>query len=1033
MGKTISSVPEGNSKNQPVDASKVAEIKLRIDTAACLGEIKERKEILIDNAARKRREELVQDVPEFNKIYSSSIIGNALKGSAADANEIKDRIMKLDPFITGEILLTIEQGLDIKALTDKSFLDSLSRLDVDIACALLYEIRLTTNVAALTHESLFTDHAAEFLNKLGAESASEWMNSIGMVGMPGNFGLLTSEKAMSADVLSAINGDAKIASELSYAMGVTGKVDALANPAFLGSLKALKNDDAASLLSRVWYTKSIEGLIGKDTIEKISKGGLNVWDDAATIKIDSRSTALPPVIIAKLGIDSHDRGAKLNAQLLADSGLKVVYINAKSASEIVDAAKRVGAGAIGFSIMDDSFTGMALGAAEQLKTQGINGIKIFGGGAITQGAAKELQQSGVKMFGMGTTGGSVLQFLGVAQSQNLRQSSSAWNDTTMLYAMPILSGQTTAKAVSVQSSAAINYSSSEDDSKKKKRLEGTDMHSNSHKSNSAKRELPLSVLAFYSQQQTTKIDSAKPQPTAMAARVPILMYASTSTSARRPSFQYVQTATYASPIGNRAVFDAHPRYIPNPTASTHFNLEEEAKRKRRMENFGLGTKACGQNATTKKMQSGVSAFHYQRQHVFGDDAVRLQGMVPSSRAPIEVPAYATASTYAVASTISKEVQSIRIAYSDANIRSVVNAKWIDNLSTKAGTLMIGSAVHQPANKTRKGMVIEKDQISFNARPKAVRAKAPINPTRERLHVKTFAAAQAQSEAKRPTAARKGIKMSVPISWNMKLFDRAADSLKRFSAARKEKTMEKLLSRSREFGDKLETEAKRFGVDLRILKTGNYYEALGLKYTTDHKAIKEAYHALVKRYHPDVSKDANAEEMTKKINEAYAVLKDKTLKEEYDRNFSKGKNRISSDASRRMSEELMKQYIEVRNKDFKEFEAATSVPLQREAIRSEIEKVCNWNKRLDRASIATFRDFRDYGKTVKRLAAINKKLLKREKSEPVQARLKENGRKLDELVLMCGEMENGIAAVKANAKKEISSKESGIIKRLRSLV
>ena len=61
------------------------------------------------------------------------------------------------------------------------------------------------------------------------------------------------------------------------------------------------------------------------------------------------------------------------------------------------------------------------------------------------------------------------------------------------------------------------------------------------------------------------------------------------------------------------------------------------------------------------------------------------------------------------------------------------------------------------------------------------------------------------------------------------------------------------------------------------------------------------------------------------------------------------------------------------------------------------------------------------------------MLKREKSEPVQARLKENGRKLDELVLMCGEMENGIAAVKANAKKEISSKESGIIKRLRSLV
>ena len=576
MGNTISSVPEGNSKNQPVDASKVAEIKLRIDTAACLGEIKERKEILIDNAARKRREELVQDVPEFNKIYSSSIIGNALKGSAANAEEIKDRIMKYDPFITGEILLAIEQGLDVKALTDKSFLDSLSRFDVDIACALLYEIRITGNVAALTDKSMFTDTAVNFLNQLGSEAASEWMNSIGMVGMPGNFGLLTSEKAMSTDVLSAINGDAKIASELSYAMGVTGKIDALANPVFLGSLKALKNDDIASLLSRVWYTKSIEGLINKDTIEKISKGELNVWDDAATMKIDSRSTALPPVIIAKLGIDSHDRGAKLNAQLLADSGLKVVYINAKSASEIVDVAKKVGAGAIGFSIMDDSFTGMALGAAEQLKTQGINGIKIFGGGAITQGAAQELQQFGVKMFGRGTTGGNVLQFLGVAQSQSLRQSSSAWNETTVLYAMPILSGQTAAKAgVSVQSSAAINYSSSDDDSKKKKKLEGTDMHANAPKQNSIKRETLINVPAFYGRQQAMKIDSAKPQPTAMAARVPILMYASTSTSAGRHSVQHMQVATYASPIRNKVTFNARPREVPNSTASTHPNLEKE--------------------------------------------------------------------------------------------------------------------------------------------------------------------------------------------------------------------------------------------------------------------------------------------------------------------------------------------------------------------------------------------------------------------------------------------------------------------------
>ena len=268
---------------------------------------------------------------------------------------------------------------------------------------------------------------------------------------------------------------------------------------------------------------------------------------------------------------------------------------------------------------------------------------------------------------------------------------------------------------------------------------------------------------------------------------------------------------------------------------------------------------------------------------------------------------------------------------------------------------------------------------------------------------------------------------------MNIFDNVVNKFRKFNAIRREKNLESLLARSREFGDRLEAEAKRFGIDLRVLKTGNYYEALGIKYTADHRVIKEAYHELIKKHHPDVSKDINAEEMTKAINEAYSILKDRKLKDEYDRNFSKGKTRISADAAKGISLELMRRYTEVREKDFDRFRAATSVPLQRDTLRAEIEEVCNWNRRFDKAAATTFRDFRNYGKRLQQLGALNKKLLQEEKSGAVISKLRENGRRLEGLILAYGEIKNGMSIVTANVKKEISTQETTINKRLRALV
>lgn len=66
---------------------------------------------------------------------------------------------------------------------------------------------------------------------------------------------------------------------------------------------------------------------------------------------------------------------------------------------------------------------------------------------------------------------------------------------------------------------------------------------------------------------------------------------------------------------------------------------------------------------------------------------------------------------------------------------------------------------------------------------------------------------------------------------------------------------------------------------------DYYGVLNVKRNADEAEIKRSYHELAKKYHPDLNKgDKKAEEKLKKVNEAYAVLKDKDKRAEYDRSL-----------------------------------------------------------------------------------------------------------------------------------------------------
>jgi curved DNA-binding protein CbpA len=73
---------------------------------------------------------------------------------------------------------------------------------------------------------------------------------------------------------------------------------------------------------------------------------------------------------------------------------------------------------------------------------------------------------------------------------------------------------------------------------------------------------------------------------------------------------------------------------------------------------------------------------------------------------------------------------------------------------------------------------------------------------------------------------------------------------------------------------------------------NYYEILGVSKNASDDEIKKAYRELAKKYHPDVSKDIDAEEKFKLINEAYQTLSNKDKREAYDISINNGFNNSS---------------------------------------------------------------------------------------------------------------------------------------------
>ena len=103
------------------------------------------------------------------------------------------------------------------------------------------------------------------------------------------------------------------------------------------------------------------------------------------------------VIVAKAGLDGHDRGAKVIARALRDAGMEVIYTGLfQTPEQIVQTAIQEDADGIGLSILSGAHMTLFPLVVEQLKAQGAGDIVFFGGGTIPADDALELKRLGVR-------------------------------------------------------------------------------------------------------------------------------------------------------------------------------------------------------------------------------------------------------------------------------------------------------------------------------------------------------------------------------------------------------------------------------------------------------------------------------------------------------------------------------------------------------------------------------------------------------------------------------------------------------------
>lgn len=119
------------------------------------------------------------------------------------------------------------------------------------------------------------------------------------------------------------------------------------------------------------------------------------------------------IVLAKPGLDGHDRGAKLLARIFMEAGMEVIYTGLRQTPEmIVATALQEDADVVGLSSLSGVHNYFFPRVMELLKEKGMNDVLVVGGGIIPDEDAAQLKKSGIaEIFGPGTSTEEIVKFI----------------------------------------------------------------------------------------------------------------------------------------------------------------------------------------------------------------------------------------------------------------------------------------------------------------------------------------------------------------------------------------------------------------------------------------------------------------------------------------------------------------------------------------------------------------------------------------------------------------------------------------------
>lgn len=119
------------------------------------------------------------------------------------------------------------------------------------------------------------------------------------------------------------------------------------------------------------------------------------------------------VLIAKPGLDGHDRGAKVVARALRDAGMEVIYTGIRQSPEMIaETALQEDVDAVGLSILSGAHMELCPKVIRLLKDKGMGDVPVFAGGIIPDEDIPALKTAGIQgVFGPGTTTKEIIEFV----------------------------------------------------------------------------------------------------------------------------------------------------------------------------------------------------------------------------------------------------------------------------------------------------------------------------------------------------------------------------------------------------------------------------------------------------------------------------------------------------------------------------------------------------------------------------------------------------------------------------------------------